>query len=69
MYTCGIDVGSVSAEAVILNRQDGKNDIAAYIISPTGGDSKEAATNVFNRALEKSGLSASDMSSVVATGY
>jgi predicted CoA-substrate-specific enzyme activase len=69
MYTCGIDVGSVSAEAVILNRQDGKNDIAAYIISPTGGDSKEAATNVFNMALEKSGLSAGDITSVVATGY
>lgn len=69
MYTCGIDVGSVSAEAVILNWQDGKNDIAAYIISPTGGDSKEAATNVFNLALEKSGLSAGDISSVVATGY
>ena len=69
MYTCGIDVGSVSAEAVILSRQDGKNDIAAYIISPTGGDSKEAATNVFNLALEKSGLSAGDITSVVATGY
>ena len=69
MYTCGIDVGSVSAEAVILNRQDGKNDITAYIISPTGGDSKEAATNVFNLALEKSGLSAGDITSVVATGY
>jgi predicted CoA-substrate-specific enzyme activase len=69
MYTCGIDVGSVSAEAVILNRQDGKNDITAYIISPTGGDSKEAATNVFNMALEKSGLSAGDITSVVATGY
>ena len=69
MYTCGIDVGSVSAEAVILDRQDGKNDIAAYIITPTGGDSKEAATNVFNLALEKSGLSAGDITSVVATGY
>jgi len=69
MYTCGIDVGSVSAEAVILNRQDGKNDITAYIITPTGGDSKEAATNVFNLALEKSGLSAGDITSVVATGY
>jgi CoA-substrate-specific enzyme activase, putative len=69
MYTCGIDVGSVSAEAVILNRQDGKNDITAYIITPTGGDSKEAATNVFNMALEKSGLSAGDITSVVATGY
>ena len=69
MYTCGIDVGSVSAEAVILNRQDGKTDIAAYIITPTGGDSKEAATNVFNLALEKSGLAAGDISAVVATGY
>ncbi len=69
MYTCGIDVGSVSAEAVIINRQDGKTDIVAYIITPTGGDSKGAATNVFNQALEKAGLAAGDISAVVATGY
>jgi predicted CoA-substrate-specific enzyme activase len=69
MYTCGIDVGSVSAEAVILNRHDGKTDMAAYIITPTGGDSKGAAINVFNLALEKSGLAAGDISAVVATGY
>ncbi len=31
MYTCGIDVGSVSAEAVILNRQDGRTDISLHI--------------------------------------
>jgi len=69
MYTCGIDVGSVSAEAVILNRSNGKTDISSYIIIPTGGDSKEAATNVFNQALTKSGLAANDISAVVATGY
>lgn len=70
MYTCGIDVGSVSSEAVILDRQvDGKIAIAAYIIAPTGGDSGQAAQIVFNKALEKSVLAASDISSIVATGY
>jgi (R)-2-hydroxyacyl-CoA dehydratese activating ATPase len=69
MFTCGIDVGSVSAEAVILEKTDNKNRICAFIIAPTGGDSKEAALSVFNSALSKAGLNQQQIESVVATGY
>ena len=69
MFTCGIDVGSVSAEAVILEKNNDKKRICAYIIALTGGDSKEAALSVFNSALLKSGLQQQQIESVVATGY
>jgi predicted CoA-substrate-specific enzyme activase len=69
MITCGIDVGSVSAEAVLLDRSDGKFEISAYVIAPTGGDSQEAAKNVFEKALLASGFSRDKVSSIVATGY
>jgi len=41
MYTCGIDVGSVSTKVVILGRKD--NKIASYVIVHTGSDGKNAA--------------------------
>jgi len=69
MFTCGIDVGSVSAEAVIIEKKDNKNRICAYIIAPTGGDSKEAALSVFSSALSKANLAKQQIESVVATGY
>jgi (R)-2-hydroxyacyl-CoA dehydratese activating ATPase len=81
MYTCGIDVGSVSAEAVIINKNNtnngadnnpdsnGKIEICAFVIAPTGGDSKEAALNVFDQALKETGLSKNDIGHITATGY
>lgn len=69
MITCGIDVGSVSSEAVVLDRSDEKFNISAYVIAPTGGDSQEAARNVFEEALARSGFSRQDIGSIVATGY
>ncbi|MBM3707237.1 MAG: 2-hydroxyglutaryl-CoA dehydratase [Actinobacteria bacterium] len=74
MYTCGIDIGSVSSEAVILQRDDLKKDdknfsIIAYIISSTGGDSKEAAEKVLGNALNKAGLKREQIYTVTATGY
>jgi predicted CoA-substrate-specific enzyme activase len=67
MYTCGIDVGSVSTEAVILDRKD--NKILSYAISPTGSSSKNAAKNVFEDALNKTKLKSTDIKAIVATGY
>ncbi|MBM3709451.1 MAG: 2-hydroxyglutaryl-CoA dehydratase [Actinobacteria bacterium] len=73
-YTCGIDIGSVSSEAVILEKndlqKDGKNfSILTYIITSTGGDSKNAAEKVFNEALNKAGLERQQICTVTATGY
>jgi (R)-2-hydroxyacyl-CoA dehydratese activating ATPase len=67
MYTCGIDVGSVSTEVVILN--SGNDKIESYIITPTGSDSKNTARKAFDDSLRKAGLSGSDIKAVVATGY
>jgi predicted CoA-substrate-specific enzyme activase len=73
MYTCGIDVGSVSTEAVILLKNNDKinagNKIISYVIIPTGANSKDAALKVFNDALMKASISKEEVSSIVATGY
>ena len=52
MYTCGIDIGSVSTEVVILENNNGEDNgkIVSYIISPTGANSKIAAENALKEA-------------------
>jgi predicted CoA-substrate-specific enzyme activase len=67
MYTCGIDVGSVSTEVVILGRKD--NKIASYIITSTGSNSKEAAKKALDNACKKDNISEDSIKTIVATGY
>ncbi len=67
MYTCGIDVGSVSTEAVILDEKN--NKILSYAISLTGSSSKNAARSAYEDTLGKAGLNAGDIKAIVATGY
>ena len=69
MFTCGIDVGSVSSEAVIVDRSGDSPGILAYAIMPTGGDSKQTATKIFQQVLKKAGLSENRIGSIIATGY
>lgn len=61
----GIDVGSVSSQAVIL--VDG--DLYAYSSIRTGSDSPEAARRALERALEDTGLTLEGVAYVVGTGY
>ncbi len=61
----GIDVGSVSAEALIL--RNGK--ILAYSILGTGANSRKAAEKALEEALEKAGISRDELGPIVATGY
>jgi len=71
MYTCGIDIGSVSTEVVILESSNG-NDAAklfTYIISPTGANSKIAAEKTLEKACLQSGLDRDRIDAIVATGY
>jgi len=58
MYTCGIDIGSVSTEVVILENNNGGDNgkIVSYIISPTGANSKTAADKALEEACSSSGL-------------
>jgi len=67
MYTCGIDVGSVSTEVVILGRKD--NKIASYVITSTGSNSKEAAKKALDNACKKDNISENSIKAIVATGY
>ncbi|MFN3821564.1 MAG: benzoyl-CoA reductase, bzd-type, subunit Q [bacterium] len=61
----GVDVGSVSSQAVVM--VDGK--LYAYSNMRTGSDSPESARKAMEWALEGTGLSISDLHYVVGTGY
>jgi predicted CoA-substrate-specific enzyme activase len=61
----GIDIGSLSSEAVIL--MDGQ--IVSYSIIPTGADTQKAARACMQEALERAHLKFEDVSATVATGY
>jgi len=66
ILTAGVDVGSVSSQAVIL--ADG--ELYAYSNTRSGYNSRESATNVMNMALETTpGLTLENIHYVVGTGY
>lgn len=61
----GVDVGSVSSQAVVM--VDGK--LYAFANMRTGSDSPNSALNAMNWALEGAGLKIEDINFVVGTGY
>jgi len=63
--TCGIDVGSVSTQAVIM--LDGK--LFAYSNMRTGSNSPESSQKALDWALEGTGLTQKDVKYIVGTGY
>jgi predicted CoA-substrate-specific enzyme activase len=63
--TAGVDVGAATAKTVIV--ADGK--ILSYAVIPTGDSVARAAENVTRAALEQAGLSKTDLSFVISTGY
>ena len=65
MLVAGVDIGSSSAKAVIL--EDGR--ITSTGIISTGTDSAETARQVMERALSANGFLMNDVGRVVATGY
>ncbi len=70
MYTCGIDIGSVSTEAVILDIDERKDyKILSYAVIKTGSDSKAAAEKSFKMALSETKLNRNEINYIVATGY
>lgn len=65
MYVLGIDIGSASSKAVIL--EDGVHIRASAVVqSGTGSSGPE---RVLEEVFERAGLSRQDISRVVATGY
>jgi predicted CoA-substrate-specific enzyme activase len=65
MITAGVDIGSLTAKAVILR----DNKIAGYAVMPGGPDVTAVAGYVLAQALERAGLRHDDLKTVVATGY
>lgn len=65
IISAGIDVGSVSSQAVIM--ADG--ELFAYSNMRTGSDSPDSAKNAMARALEGTGMKLEDIRYVVGTGY
>src|SRR3989339_2132559 len=65
IITAGVDVGSVSSQALIL--VDG--EMYAYSSMRTGSDSPQSAVNAMNWALDGSGMKLENINYVVGTGY
>jgi predicted CoA-substrate-specific enzyme activase len=65
MLFAGIDVGSLTAKAAILN----EGEIVSWSVIPTGPDSVKAARDALEKARTPVSLEMSDLNSIVATGY
>ncbi len=66
MYSMGIDSGSTSTNAVLLNE---KKEILASAVIRTGARSKESAERILEEILKKAQLRQEDLSCIVSTGY
>ncbi len=65
-YYAGIDVGSLTAEAVLI---DEAGKIAAMTILPTGNNSQKAGTKALMAALSQAGLDEANITHIFSTGY
>ncbi|MBI2876927.1 MAG: 2-hydroxyglutaryl-CoA dehydratase, partial [Candidatus Tectomicrobia bacterium] len=65
MITAGVDIGSMSAEVVIL--QD--REILSWSLIRTGPDSAQTAHRAMDEALEKAHLKLEEIQQIVSTGY
>ncbi len=65
IISCGVDVGSVSSQAVVM--VDGQ--LYSYSNTRTGSDSPESARKAMEKALEGTGMILEDAHYVVGTGY
>jgi len=66
MYFLGIDIGSLSCDAVLIDEE--KNILSSSVI-PTGVKNIESIARVKKNALETSGIMEQDIRSIISTGY
>ncbi|MBF0101281.1 MAG: 2-hydroxyglutaryl-CoA dehydratase [Desulfobacterales bacterium] len=66
MYYLGIDIGSLSCDAVIIDKHE--NILAASVV-PTGAKNKESIARVTDDVLRSAGISKSDIHGIISTGY
>ncbi|WP_449247095.1 acyl-CoA dehydratase activase [Desulfarculus baarsii] len=65
-YFAGVDVGSLSTDAVIVDEAE---NIVAYAVVETGANSTDAAQRAMAQAAQKAGLAPEDIARTVGTGY
>jgi len=65
LYVAGIDIGSASSKALILEQ----DRVLAHALMPTGAESAASAQRVMEIALRQAGLGLNDMSYIISTGY
>jgi predicted CoA-substrate-specific enzyme activase len=65
MLVAGIDIGSITTEALLLDNEKG---VVEYTILQTGADSRKTAERALQQVLASQGKQTSDVSYAVATG-
>ena len=65
MISIGIDAGAATTKAVVLR----ENEIAGYIIIPTGFDFRKAGEKAFEEVLSNCSIGDSEVGKIIATGY
>lgn len=66
MYVLGIDSGSTSTNAVIM---DENREMKAFAVVRTGAKSGESADRILDEVIKKAGLTREDIAWIVSTGY
>ena len=66
MYVLGIDSGSTSTNAVLL---DDEKKIRAFAVVRTGAKSNDSADKILEQVLDAVGIKQEDLSCIVSTGY
>ena len=66
MYFLGMDIGSLSCDAVLI---DDEENLLAWAVVPTGARNIESIGRARAEALEKAGIDDSAVTATVATGY
>jgi len=70
MYAAGVDVGSVAAKALVLEKQPGAEArVAGRAVLPTGWNAAEAGRLVLEQACRAAAIAREDIMRTVATGY
>jgi len=65
MIAAGIDIGSLSTEAIVFDSEKG---ILGYSIIPTGGSSKEASQVSLRQAIGTANITRGEIKQIVSTG-
>jgi (R)-2-hydroxyacyl-CoA dehydratese activating ATPase len=65
VYTLGIDIGSISTKAAVLN----ETGLVHTKVALTGYNAEMAASRIYTEVLADAGLASSSIGLVVATGY